>query len=98
MEESALACILKTECEKVQRFLGLEHLNPSQILEINESMIATVSAVSSLEMILKEKLEFVYCGLCCHDCSVCRHRREHDELCRDDEDEKDDHCEEDYEA
>ena len=50
LEETALSHILNAEGEKIQKVLAQE---------LNESVVNMVSAVSNLELILKDKLEFV---------------------------------------
>ena len=59
LEETALSHILNAEGEKIQHILALPDVDFCQIIEANESVASMVSAVSDLEMILKDKLEFV---------------------------------------
>ncbi len=59
LEEAALSHILNAEGEKLQRVLAMEPADFCRIIEVNESVVNMVSAVSNLELILKEKLEFV---------------------------------------
>lgn len=59
LEETALSHILNAEGEKLQRVIGLEDVDFCQLMEVNESVANMVSVVSSLELVLKEKLEFI---------------------------------------
>lgn len=59
LEETALSHILNAEGEKLQRVIGMEDVNFCQLMEVNESVANMVSVVSSLELVLKEKLEFI---------------------------------------
>lgn len=58
-EETALSHILNAEGEKIQKVLAQEPADFCRIVEVNESVVNMVSAVSNLELILKDKLEFV---------------------------------------
>ena len=59
LEETALSHILNAEGEKLQRVIGLDTVDFCQLMEVNESVTNMVSVVSSLELVLKEKLEFI---------------------------------------
>ena len=59
LEEIALSHILNAEGEKLQRVIGLEDVDFCQLMEVNESVANMVGVVSSLELVLKEKLEFI---------------------------------------
>ena len=59
LEETALSHILNAEGEKLQRVIGLEDVDFCQLMEVNESVANMVGVVSSLELVLKEKLEFI---------------------------------------
>ena len=59
LEETALSHILNAEGEKLQRVIGLEDVDFCQLMEMNESVANMVGVVSSLELVLKEKLEFI---------------------------------------
>ena len=59
LEETALSHILNAEGEKIQKVLAQEPADFCRIVEVNESVVNMVSAVSNLELILKDKLEFV---------------------------------------
>ena len=59
LEETALSHILNAEGEKLQRVIGLEDVDFCQLVEVNESVANMVGVVSSLELVLKEKLEFI---------------------------------------
>lgn len=59
LEETALSHILNAEGEHLQRVLTMEELDFCKIVEANETVAGMVSAVSDLEVILKDKLEFI---------------------------------------
>ena len=59
LEETALSHILNAEGDKIQKVLAQEPADFCRIVEVNESVVNMVSAVSNLELILKDKLEFV---------------------------------------
>ena len=59
LEETALSHILNAEGEKLQRVIGLEDVDFCQLMEVNDSVANMVGVVSSLELVLKEKLEFI---------------------------------------
>ena len=59
LEETALSHILNAEGEKLQRVIGLEDVDFCQLMEVNESVANMVGVGSSLELVLKEKLEFI---------------------------------------
>lgn len=59
LEETALSHILNAEGEKLQKVIGLEDVDFCQLMEVNESVANMVGVVSSLELVLKEKLEFI---------------------------------------
>jgi hypothetical protein len=66
MQEAALSHILCAEGEKMEKALTLEGLDLCKLLEVNDSATNMVHAVANLELVLKDKLEFVinnlYCG------------------------------------
>ncbi len=59
LEEVALSHILNAEGEKIQAALAMEDMDMCKLLEINDSVTAMVQAVANLELVLKDKLEFV---------------------------------------
>ena len=63
LEETALSHILNAEGEKLQRYLQVDDLSAESILAVNDSVTSMVNSVTSLEVILKDKLEFVCCKL-----------------------------------
>ena len=65
LEETALSHILNAEGEKLQKILALD-CNFTQILDVNDSVIATISTVAQLEEMLKDKLEAILGSMC--DC------------------------------
>lgn len=58
LEETALSHILNAEGEKIQKVVAMD-CTLDQILEVNESVVNMIGAVSNLELELKEKLEFI---------------------------------------
>lgn len=59
LEETALSHILNAEGEKLQKAIAMDYISVAELLEVNESVVNMVSAVSALEGALKDKLEFV---------------------------------------
>ena len=59
LEETALSHMPNAEGEKLQTLLAQEPAECCRIVEVNESVVNMVSAVSNLELILKDKLELV---------------------------------------
>ena len=55
LQESALSHILCAESQK----MGMEELDLCKLLEVNDSATNMVHAVANLEMMLKDKLEFI---------------------------------------
>lgn len=70
MQESALSYILCAESQKMKTALSMDGIDLCKLLEINDSATNMVHAVANLELVLKDKLEFVtnnlsYDGECC---------------------------------
>ena len=59
LQESALSHILCAETQKMKAGLSLEELDLCKLLEGNDSATNMVHAVANLELVLKEKLEFI---------------------------------------
>lgn len=59
MQSSALSHILCAESQTVQAALGLENIDLSKLLELNDAAANMVHAVANLELLLKDKLEFI---------------------------------------
>jgi hypothetical protein len=59
LQETAMSHILNAEGEKMQKALVLEGLDLAHLLEANESAADMVHAVANLELVLKDKLEFI---------------------------------------
>ncbi len=59
LEETALSHILNAEGEHLQRVIGMEDADFCKLIEANESVSGVIAAVSDLEVILKDKLEFI---------------------------------------
>ncbi|MEG0998917.1 MAG: SdrD B-like domain-containing protein [Clostridiales bacterium] len=60
LEQTALSHILNAEGEKIQEMLALPDVTPAQLLAVNNSVLHTVDAISALECVLKQKLQFVH--------------------------------------
>ena len=58
-QESALSHILCAETQKMKVALSMEELDLCKLLEVNDSATNMVHAVANLELVLKEKLEFI---------------------------------------
>ncbi len=58
LEETALSHILNAEGEKLQKAVSMD-CSMRELLEVNESVVNMVGAVSNMENVLKDKLEFV---------------------------------------
>ncbi len=59
LEETAISHILNAEGEKIQKALGLHDCDMKDILEVNKSVADMVDKVTSLEVVLKSKLDLV---------------------------------------
>ena len=59
LQESALSHILCAESQKMKTAMGMEELDLCKLLEVNDSATNMVHAVANLEMMLKDKLEFI---------------------------------------
>ena len=60
LQESALSHILCAESQKTRKpAMGMEELDLCKLLEVNDSATNMVHAVANLEMMLKDKLEFI---------------------------------------
>ena len=59
LQESALSHILCAETQKMKAALSMEELDLCKLLEVNDSATNMVHAVANLELVLKEKLEFI---------------------------------------
>lgn len=59
LEETAMSHILNAEGEKIQAALAMECTDICQLLEVNDSVANMVHAIANLELVLKDKLEFI---------------------------------------
>ena len=59
LQESALSHILCAESQKMKTAMAMEELDLCKLLEVNDSATNMVHAVANLELVLKEKLEFI---------------------------------------
>ena len=58
-QETALSHILCAESQKMKVAMGLDGLDLCKLLEVNDSATNMVHAVANLELVLKDKLEFI---------------------------------------
>ena len=58
-EENALSHILCAESRKMDAAMELDGLDLCKLLEVNDSATNMVHAVANLELVLKDKLEFI---------------------------------------
>ncbi|MEG2413316.1 MAG: hypothetical protein RSB61_01550 [Clostridia bacterium] len=56
LEETGLSHILNAEGEKIQAFVKMPGVTPSQLLAVNASVQATITSITQLEMVLQNKL------------------------------------------
>ena len=59
LQETALSHILCAESRKMQKAMDLDGLDLCKLLEVNDSATNMVHAVANLELVLKDKLEFI---------------------------------------
>lgn len=59
LQETALSHILCAESQKMNTALNMDELDLCKLLEVNDSATNMVHAVANLELLLKDKLEFV---------------------------------------
>ncbi len=59
LQESALSHILCAESLKMKTALAMNEIDLCKLLEVNDSATNMVHAVANLELVLKEKLEFI---------------------------------------
>ena len=59
LQESALSHILCAESQKMKTALAMNEIDLCKLLEVNDSATNMVHAVANLELVLKEKLEFI---------------------------------------
>ncbi len=59
LQENALSHILCAESRKMNAAMELDGLDLCKLLEVNDSATNMVHAVANLELVLKDKLEFI---------------------------------------
>ena len=59
LQETALSHILCAESQKMKTAMTLDGLDLCKLLEVNDSATNMVHAVANLELVLKDKLEFI---------------------------------------
>lgn len=59
LQETALSHILCAESSKMKKAMDLDGLDLCKLLEVNDSATNMVHAVANLELVLKDKLEFI---------------------------------------
>ena len=57
LQETALSHMLNAEGEKMQAIIAMQGTTPEQLMELNDSVIKLINAVTRLEMIFQAKLE-----------------------------------------
>ena len=63
LQETALSHILCAESQKMKKAMDLDGLDLCKLLEVNDSATNMVHAVANLELVLKDKLEFISTNL-----------------------------------
>ncbi len=56
LQKTALAHIINAEGEKIQAAILTQGLNPANVLEVNDSVLAMLYSITRLELILEAKL------------------------------------------
>ncbi len=56
LQKTALAHIINAEGEKIQAAILMQGLNPANVLEVNDSVLAMLYSITRLELILEAKL------------------------------------------
>lgn len=59
LQETALSHILCAESQKMKTAMNMDDLDLCKLLEVNDSATNMVHAVANLELMLKDKLEFI---------------------------------------
>lgn len=59
LEETAISHILNAEGEKIQKILSMHDCNKKDIVEVNKSVEDMIDKITSLEIILKSKLDLI---------------------------------------
>lgn len=62
LQETALSHILNAEGEKMQAIICMEGVTTGELFELNRSVRKLLEAVTGLESLLQEKLEYAICG------------------------------------
>lgn len=59
LEETAISHILNAEGEKIQKVLSLHDCEAKDLLEVNKSVESMVDKITTLEVVLKSKLDLI---------------------------------------
>ena len=59
LEETAISHILNAEGEKIQKVLSLHGCDAKDLLEVNKSVESMVDKITTLEVVLKSKLDLI---------------------------------------
>ena len=59
LEETAISHILNAEGEKIQAVLAMHNCDCKDVLEVNKSVQDMVDKITTLEIVLKAKLELI---------------------------------------
>ena len=71
LQENALSHILCAESQKMKAAMELDGLDLCKLLEVNDSATNMVHAVANLELVLKDKLEFISNNLYVPSDEIC---------------------------
>lgn len=59
LEETALSHIINAEGEKLQKAINQCHPTSHELIEVNSSVESMIDKITSLEIVLKAKLDFI---------------------------------------
>lgn len=59
LEETAISHILNAEGEKLQKVIAMEECSKKDLIKVNKSVEDMVDKITSLEIVLKSKLDLV---------------------------------------
>lgn len=59
LEEAAISHILNAEGEKLQKAIGMEKCSEKDLLDVNKSVEDMVDKITTLEVVLKSKLDLI---------------------------------------
>lgn len=59
LQEAGLAHIINAEGEKIQKVVSMDCIQPKELIEVNTSVESMIEKITSLEMVLKSKVDAV---------------------------------------